>query len=154
MQIFVTSHDPELSALRLYNQTNRALKMITETQQILAAVIDFHSWQPKLLKVDGTPYKSPKSRINHPVVIWARGSNNHISWLIDHLEALYTLYDGDKFKNVKKNIDILREFYYHEYYSEKINFLNFAKAEDKGLDFRNIDDVFKAYDNFLKVQNA
>ena len=153
MQIFVTSRDPKLSALRLYSQTNRALKMITETQQILAAVIDVHGWEHKLLKVDGKPYKSPKSRINHPVVVWARGRDSHMSWLIDHLEALYVLYDGDKFKNVQKNIDILRQFYYAEYSSEDITFLNFAKADDKGLDFRHIDNVFEAYDQFLEIQS-
>lgn len=154
MQIFVTSPDPIDSALRLYKQTNRALKMITETQQILAAVIDFYGWESKLLKVNGEPYKSPKSRINHPVVLWARGRAEHTSWLIDHLEALYILYDGDKFKNVQKNIDILRQFYYATYQSEDISFLNFAKADDKGLDFRSVDNVFEAYDKFLEVQNA
>lgn len=153
MQIFVTHPDPIDSAIRLYNEPKRALKMITETQQILACVQEYQNHNQRITTKDGNPYTTPKSRMNHPVVIWAVQKPEHAAWLVRHLEALHMLYDGEGFRNVPKNITTLWSAF-NNLPLDNITFLNFAKNDAKKLDFTHIDNVFEAYDFFLKAQGA
>ena len=152
MQVFVTDKNPVTSARRLWNNTNRACKMITETQQILACCQNHFFGKVTILKKDGTPFKTPKSRINHPCVKWACSSKSNVSWLIYHLDALMTFYEGEGFQNVDSNISVLLSQDWS--YNEPLQFLNFAKADAKGLDFTHVENVFDAYDQFLKQQGA
>ena len=153
MQIFVTDKCPTKSALRLWNSPNRARKMITEYQQILACCQHEFNGKVTIKKVDGTPFKTPKSRMNHPVIIWARKSKNNMKWVAETLESLYLSYEGNGFVNVEDNIDILNEeLLFVDMTTD--NFCNFAKSSDKGLDFTNLDDTIEAYDKFLKAQGA
>ena len=155
MQIFVTHPNPVDSAIRLYNHQPRALKMITETQQILACYQEYHQHPTRILKLDGKPYSTPKSRMNHPVVKWVCKSHENYKWLVKHLDALYTLYDGSGFKNVPDNLEILFNTFTPENFNHlSIQFLNFAKADSKKLDFTHMSDTFEAYDQFLKAQGA
>ena len=158
MQIFVTSPSPADSANRLWQQPNRARKMITETMQILACCQQSLFGGVTITKADGTPYKTPKSRMNHPVVIWARSSVQNTAWLLTHCYALYKRYSGKAFTNIMPNIKLLTEQLVQSGCSDlsfdNMQFCNFAKADDKGLDFRHIDDVHEAYNQFLLAQNA
>lgn len=152
MQVFAVSPCPEESAKRLWVNGNRARKMITETQQILACCQQQFLGKVTIKKTNGEPFKTPLSRMNHPVVIWARSDTKHASWITDHLFCLRRGYEGDAFANVYDNyIELLK---YSQFIEELrgIKFYNFAKASDKGLDFRHVTDVHEAYDKFLKAQ--
>ena len=153
MQIFVTSESAKESAERLWKNPTRARKMITETQQILACCQEHFLGKVTLQKVDGTAFKTPKSRMHHPCVKWACQSSDNVSWLIDHLWWLLYGYEGTGFQNVPDNImHMCKDF---DFWTDDPDpFLNFAKASDKGLDFTHIENVFEAYDLFLKAQNA
>jgi hypothetical protein len=156
MQIFVTDPCPKRSAQRLWKDPVRGRKMLTETQQILACACSQLTIYVDLRKSNGEKYKTPKSRINHPVIKWASQSRVHVSWLIDHLYELYRLYQcdgGGAFLNVNDNLLKLYEVR-ASYDPHKIQFLNFAKADAKGLDFTEDTNVFRAYDNFLRAQGA
>lgn len=158
MQIFVTDPNPITSARRLWNNTNRAIKMITETQQILACCqLHFHG-EVTILKKDGTPFKTPKSRINHPCVKWACEDTRNAFWLICHLDGLLTFYEGEKFTNAKNNVNLLigQKWLTMQQLvdSRPDNYLNFAKADAKGLDYTHIKSPFVAYDKFLAAQGA
>lgn len=154
MQIFVTNPDPVISANNLWANPKRAMKMITESQQILAcALVHLGCNDSLLLKVDGTPFKTPKSRMNHPVVKWAGASRENFKWVCEHLLGLYQRYSGAGFKNVNANLDYLAlSVLLWGSVGTPDKFLNFAKADAKGLDFTHIEDVFEAYRLFLEVQ--
>ena len=153
MQIFVTSECPAECADRLWRNPKRAMKMITETQQILACAQKALFGDVTLLKVDGTPFKTPKSRMNHPVVKWASECTDHMYWLTRHLLFLYSKYQGSSFVNVLDNINrLLVVFDPSPIIDSVLDYCNFAKADAKGLDFTNLDNVFEAYDKFLSAQ--
>ena len=109
MQIFVTNNNPYTCALRLWDNPVRARKMITETQQILACCQKHFYGEVTILKVDGKPYSTPKSRMNHPVIKWACESKANMRWLRVHLLELWLRYKGDKFTNVVPNCKIIDE---------------------------------------------
>lgn len=157
MQVFATSKNPYHAAIRLWKgNKKRALKMITETQQILACCQYHFTGNVTMLKIDGKPYSTPKSRLNHPCVKWSYSDIKNTRWLIDHLKHLYSFYSGNKFINVEYNLHVLNESIraLDMDYFTTIDFLNFAKADDKNLDFTHMEDTFKAYDLFLKAQGA
>lgn len=159
MQIFVTNSNPYKSAYRLQRNKKRAYKMITESMQILACCQKHYNNEPKIKKVNGEPYSTPKSRMNHPVVLWAYADKMHMLWLIHHAFHLFNFYlkqcardnKQPKFSNIQDNLDILIDQGCSCDF-EKVKFLNFAKAENKGLDYTDEPDVFKAYDKFLTAQ--
>jgi hypothetical protein len=128
--------------------------MITESQQILACAQKDQFGKVSMLKVDGEPFKTPESRMNHPVVKWACISVHNMKFLSLYLQSLLDKYEGDKFKNVPVNLDILNKQLVTGIYYRHSPFLNFAKADDKDLDFTHIENVFEAYDLFLKAQGA
>ena len=160
MQIFVTSECPAECAQRLWKGSpKRAIKMITETQQILACAQKKLFGEVTLLKVDGTPFKTPKSRMNHPVVKWASDIIDHMYWLTRHLLFLYAGYKSNGFTsgfaNVLDNISkLFIQIDVRPIVDSVLDYCNFAKADSKGLDFTHIEDVFEAYDLFLKAQGA
>lgn len=156
MNIFVTSSCPEKSAIRLWKNPIRARKMITESQQLLAVYIHEKQLEEQILKVNGEKFSIPKSVLGHKITKWLLKNKLHFEWLVDHLEYLYNQYNGNGFKNVKNNINILRK-YTSDNYEGKYNniiFYNYAAAKDKNLDFRNVKNVFKAYDLYLKAQDS
>lgn len=156
MQIFVTDKCPKKSAERLQINKTRANKMITESQQILACCQKRILGYVSIKKADGSLYSTPISRMNHPVVKWASSGYPEMTWLVMHLDSLLNYYKGDGFKNVRQNIDIMMVDIMssgEDSYFPK-SFLNFAKADSKGLDFTAEPCVFTAYDKFLKAQGA
>ena len=154
MQLFITDHDPHRCSDRLYNNKTRAHKMITETQQILACAQMHFMKKVTIKKVDGKPYATPLSRMNHPVIQWVCKDERHASWVLEHLYHLRNAYEGTAFKNVWDNFLELSKYspFIQDY--SGIEFFNFAKADDKGLNFTHIEDTFEAYDLFLEAQGA
>jgi hypothetical protein len=129
--------------------------MITEYQQILACCQKHLFGEVTIYKVNGEPFSTPLSRMNHPVVKWARANKDNFSWLVMCLFWLYGEQHGKSngFRNVPKNVDVLLDQAHCVDYNE-LEFINFAKASDKGLDFTHIECTFEAYDKFLKAQGA
>lgn len=152
MQIFATHSCPIDSANYLYKNPLRARKMITESIQILSCVCQKHEMEIPL-KLNGEPFKTPKSRINHPVVLWATEDLSHAKWLLTHVNRLYEIYislGGEKFVWVPDVISLMESNLSHITVTPSY-FCNFAKANSKGLDFRHLP-VHKAYLEFLNAQ--
>ena len=86
MNIFVTDHDPVVSAEVLPDK--HIVKMPLETCQMLAVVYSkwYYDWGNDLLpKKDGTPYNTEKGAFRgHPCTIWAAESIANTAWLIQH----------------------------------------------------------------------
>ena len=163
MQLHVTYPDASKCAEYLWKNPVRARKMITETQQILACAQKHFFGGVTLLKVNGEPFKTPKSRMNHPVVKWVCEDMRHFIWVYHYLRFLYLGYDGKGFLNVRNNLLTLHYLcwvpgnYVKMDEIEKgkgIEFFNFAKADSKGLDFTHIKDVHLAYRMFLEAQEG
>lgn len=156
MQIFVTDPCPKRCAQRLWKNPTRAMNMIRETCQLLAYACHNMGIDINLRTATHQPYKMPKSRLNNKLVLWVSENKVHLSWVIDHLYELYSYYrseGGPSYIHVHNNLILL---YLHRitYDPHKIKFLNFAKADSKGLDFTDNPNVFEAYDLFLRAQGA
>lgn len=122
--------------------------MIVESQQILACCEKHLFGEVSILKSTNELFKTPKSRMNHPVVLWARLSKSHMRWLLLHLTALYREYNGIEHINVKRNCDkLLAKLGLAN--TGPSYFLNFAKNTEQGLDFTHIKDVFTAYKKLI-----
>ena len=96
----------------------------------------------------------PKSRMNHPCVLWARKSAKNQKWLLEACRELYHQYresGGQAFKWVVPNIERIDYFLFEEIPAAS-EFLNFAKSDAKNLDFTNITDPVLAYNTYLKEQ--
>jgi hypothetical protein len=106
------------------------------------------------LKKDGTQFKTPKSRINHPVVRWASENLTNAKWVLTHVKHLYAIYKqqgGQSFLWVPNAIKTIDSNLSHVDNSPS-DFCNFAKADSKNLDFRHLP-THEAYKKFLKAQN-
>ena len=92
MNIFVTDHCPIQSARNLPDK--HIVKMPLETCQMLAIIYsDWYYGVGKLLKQDGTPYRTQHGAFrNHPCTQWAAANQHNLSWLIVHGLALCTEY--------------------------------------------------------------
>ena len=155
MQLHVTSPIPKFCAERIMQNTVRGRKMITETQQIIACAQAKFGHQELIKTATGELYKTPAWIMNHPVTKWASQDQQHLFWCVRYLYWLHRLYQGDAFQNVSQNIDIvLSQIPKPKQSIKDIVFLNFAKSKQKNLDFTYIENVFEAYDNFLKAQNS
>lgn len=158
MQIFATHKIPEEAAKYLWRiSPNRARKMITETQQILARAQKHFKVFPHIKKSNGESFRTPLSRMNHPIVKWVCSDRKHVLWLNDYLYFLFSGYSGDKFVNVINNIDLIDAQFNSGisnvlWADEKIDFLNFAKCKSKNLDFTHVENVFEAYKKYLAIQ--
>lgn len=165
MQLHVTNREPIICAERVWHNKRLAIKMITETQQILACCqVEFNK-HPLIKKVNGEPYQTPKHIFNHPVTKWARSDRHHAGWCTHYLVELYLRYvDQSKDSSCKKQKAMLNvaENCWLLYWQfgcvvgsyDCITFLNFAKSDQKKLDFTDVDDVFEAYDLYLKAQGV
>lgn len=157
MQIFVTNHDPGVSAMNLWRNPTRARKMITESMQIMACALEHYKFAQQIKKANGEPYATSKSRMNHPVVKWVCKDEFHLAWLCLHCSALYAEYkkrNGKAFENIPKNLEIIYDFLGNNYQGDilnSLNFLNFAKCKSKELDFTHLP-ACEAYTKYLEVQ--
>jgi len=152
MNIFVVSNDPQLCADRLQLYKRRANKMITETQQLLAFAQVSLDLYPRIRTVGGDFYKVEGNHKNRPCTLWAGKDIKNFTWLVYHLQALHLHYQGDKFQNVRSNLEIL----FNQCVQLDINleFVNCAKSDEKNLCFTHIQNVHEAYDLYLKAQGA
>jgi hypothetical protein len=155
MQIFVTSKDPSECANRLWQVPQRARGMITETMQIIAHAQNHLFGTEDILRKDGTPYILQKSRMNHPVVKWARENLINYRWTCWYMMCLFKGYKGKGYRSILKNIDenIPVEVWGLPCPTPQ-RFCNFAKADSKELNFTHVECTFEAYDQFLKAQGA
>lgn len=154
MNIFVTDPDPVKSAEFLWDNPVRARKMITESMQMMACALKHFGCQESILKANKEKYKTPASIMNHPVTKWVLQKKRHLVWLYWHCSALYAKYKGNGFKNIPQNIKIIENFLGGEILNTKndIEFFNFAKSAEKGLDFRHLE-VHEAYRKYIKIQD-
>ena len=88
MNIFVVDRDPIQAAKLLPDR--HVTKMILESAQMISLVFSSHYWDiGKVMKVDGTPFKTEKGAFKkHPCTIWAAANINHCDWLIRHARGL------------------------------------------------------------------
>ena len=152
MQIFVTDANPAIAAARLWQNPKRAIKMITESCQIIACGQQ-HFGLTLVTKKDGSPFATLQSRMNHPVIQWAREDKRHLGWVVRHLFALSSHYQGQGFQWLPQNLSLLKQQGLDQL-APPDYYCNFAKADAKQLDFRHMSNVFVAYDAFLKAQNS
>ena len=90
MNIFVVDKDPIASAKLLPDR--HVTKMILESAQMISLVFSSHYWDiGKVMKVDGTPFKTEKGAFKkHPCTIWAADNTNNCAWLLEHAYGLTT----------------------------------------------------------------
>ena len=84
MNIFVTNDCPVQSARNLPDK--HIVKMPLETCQMLAIIYsDWYYGVGKLLKQDGTPYRTQHGAFrNHPCTQWAAANQYNLAWLLMH----------------------------------------------------------------------
>lgn len=144
MNIFVTSPDPIACAQALDDK--RVVKMVLESAQMLSTAVYMH-----LHKTPETLYKPTHEK--HPCTIWAAETQGNYQWLLDHMVALGDEYHLRYHKDHKsiELVPVLLE--YKEIaipQGKRTAFVNCARAADLGIDFTSEEDVFKAYQHYLK----
>ena len=84
MNIFVTNDCPVQSARNLPDK--HIVKMPLETCQMLAIIYsDWYYGVGKLLKQDGTPYRTAHGAFRkHPCTMWAAANQYNLAWLLMH----------------------------------------------------------------------
>lgn len=106
MNIFVTSHDPILSAKVLPDK--HIVKMPLECCQMISIIYSewYLNWG-EIHKKDGDPYSTKKGAFrNHPCTVWAAKNYNNLAWLIQHGCALSSEYTHryDKIHSCSKTL--------------------------------------------------
>jgi hypothetical protein len=139
VNIFVTSPCPIESAKALDNK--RVIKMLLESAQMLSCAINENGGK--------APYRS--SHKNHPCNVWARTSTGNWDWLFEHYDALcqeYTRRTGKihKSSELKQELLSLRSFIPT---GERTAFVNCAANQEKGVNYKHMTDVHKAYQLYL-----
>lgn len=141
MNIFITDNSPHLSAEALDDK--RVNKMLLESCQMLSTAINFYGGK--------APYKS--THANHPSNIWARKTKANFNWLFSHATALSNQYLLRSTK-VHACASILQEISISEQYKlipdgPLTPFANCAANDSKGVNYKHINDVTKAYKLYL-----
>lgn len=139
MNIFVTSPCPIQSAQ--YLDDKRIPKMVLESAQMLCTAIVHHGGD--------APYKPTHK--NHPCNVWCRQTRENFFWLYKHYIALskeYTL----RFGKVHKSSTIAKAIISQAHRIPEgplTNFANCAANDGKGINYKHITDVHKAYQLYL-----
>jgi len=139
MNIFVTNDCPVESAKHLDDK--RVVKMILETAQMLSTALRYYN-------VD-VGYKS--THLNHPCNVWARQNQSNFIWLYQHGIALckeYTLRYG-KYHKSEQLIRGLLIYKNNLPEGKRTPFPNCAANKSLGINYKNMADVFKAYQLYL-----
>lgn len=142
MNIFVTDANPVKCAE--YLDDKRVIKMCTESVQLLCTALSEFG-------VTDTPVK-PTHR-NHPCAVWVRSSRQNYLWLLRHTVALM----HEKRKRYPENKPHLYEQhinYLHKHVNLLPNtkltpFVNCASRMDLDINYKDVDDVFLAYQMYL-----
>lgn len=141
MNIFITDKCPIKSAK--YLDTKRVNKMILESAQMLSTAIRLQGIEDPAL------YKSTHQ--NHPSNVWARKTRQNFLWLLRHFKALVEEY---KFRRGKVHKSYLLYITFIKYADIFPNlglteFANCAANDSKGISYKHIADVTKAYQLYL-----
>lgn len=139
MNIFATYPCPVRSAKTLDDK--RVIKMVLESTQLLCNALTEHGFQ--------SPYKPTHTK--HPCSIWTAKSRHNADWLFRHAEALSDEYTA-RFNKVHKCASVLSNIKGMIALLPDVPFEdppNCARREDIGVDFTHIEDVYKAYRNYL-----
>lgn len=141
MNIFVTDEHPERSAKELDDK--RVIKMILECTQMLCTAINENGGQ--------TPYKSTHK--NHPANVWVRQSRANWHWLWSHAYELMDRYQAVYGKNHKCRmiiIDLVDNGLDNLIPDGPLTpFANCAANSEKGISYKHLTDVTKAYRLYL-----
>jgi hypothetical protein len=139
MNIFATYPCPIRSAEVLDDK--RVIKMTLESTQLLCNALVKYGYE--------SPYKP--THMNHPCSVWTAESRHNAAWLFEHAIALSNEYTR-RYGKVHKCHAVLSEI------KDRINDLpdveftdppNCARRSDIGVDYTHIDDVYKAYRNYV-----
>lgn len=139
MNIFATYPCPVLSAKTLDDK--RIVKMVLESTQLLCNALIEHGFE--------SPYKPTHTR--HPCSVWTTKSRHNAAWLYRHAIALSDEYTA-RFNKVHKCASVLNQIKDLLHELPDVPFEdppNCARRLDIGVDFTHIDDVYKAYRNYL-----
>lgn len=150
MNIHFFNPDPVLNAKYLDNV--RARKMTLENMQMMSAALDRHGVDDcfKPLTKSGTPYRVSHS--NHPSTLWVGDSRSNLLWLCDYTEALYERYKrsgGKAYTSVMPNLKRVRQGALKLPDKGLTEFVNCARHKELGIDYTWMEDVNKAYLNYI-----
>jgi hypothetical protein len=139
VNIFVTSSCPVKSANFLDNK--RMVKMALESTQLLCTALNLNGVP--------TPYKTAHPK--HPCTIWTAQSQDNFIWLWGHAIALC-----NKYKDVYGKTHACEKVLYQiaDKYCvlPKVGltpFVNCTRNEKLGIDYRELKDVYLAYQLYL-----
>jgi hypothetical protein len=155
MNIFVTSPCPRECARNLDDK--RVGKLLMEANQMLSLAIK-HSrpdWQDHVgpgMLVKGFAYN------NHPCSIWVRESPNNFWWLLRHAQELGHEFEfrfGYAHASFHRTLYIgLLKIDYPIDLGNPKSFVNCASNQSLNVSFKHIEDVPKAYQEYLKFRWA
>lgn len=173
MNIFITNENPRECAS--YLDDKRVTKMCLETAQMLSTAI-YHTlpelctvceYSP-LVKNSATGKYLTNVRIkkvyyflgskiyvpthkNHPCNVWARETKGNYQWLLRHFFFLCQEFARRRGK-IHASHDLLPTFIEaanHFSNEDMTPFVNCAANKSKGLDYKSVPDIFRAYKIYL-----
>ena len=176
MNIFFTSDCPVKCAV--YLDDKRVIKMATETAQMLSTALTLtdptYYKVPFMTKIfwkedsNGAPYIARKRLIykhyigddveiyapsheNHPSNVWARKSRQNFEWLVMHGLALAAEYKYRYGKYIKSGYLTWELANYSHLFPDigLTSFANCAANDEKGINYKHLDDVHEAYRLYL-----
>tara|TARA_B100000902_G_C27299819_1_gene912141 strand:- start:1929 stop:2456 length:528 start_codon:yes stop_codon:yes gene_type:complete len=158
MNIFVTSPDPQTSAIVLPDKY--IVKMPVETCQMISLVYSkwYRGWGD-VIKKDGTPYNTIKGTFrNHPCTKWAAENYYNLAWLIQHGCALVDEYNhryGKLHACHKALFEAKKTF--HQNSGQVITchcmVESFTRAMPDELKHNTRIDTFRAYKDYLSAKS-
>ena len=158
MNIFVTDPCPIQSARNLPDK--HIVKMPLETCQMLAIIYsDWYYGVGKLLKQDGTPYRTAHGAFrNHPCTQWAAANQYNLAWLIAHGLALceeYTL----RYHKIHTCQDVIHQatriydsIFDVPVYAAYNKVKRFTRAMPEDIKFDKTIDTITAYKRYLNTK--
>lgn len=149
MNIWALSPDPVECAKWLDDK--RVISQMKETAQLLSHALRVNGVDdPNIMREFTSGHKA------HPCTIWTMKSRGNFDWLVAHGIALCSVYTRAYFK-VSNNLDVIKTCgMYSDIMPEGklTSFVNCAANLDKGVSFKHIPDVHKAYKLYIQARWA
>ena len=115
--------------------------MVLETAQLVSTAV----------RLAGVDFGYKITHKNHPVAMWVRESRQNYSWTVKHGLALAAEYTY-RYDKVHKTGQLLYELGAYDHLFPDIGqtpFVNCAANKDKGISYKDHDNVFVAYQLYL-----
>lgn len=153
MNIFVTHKSPLKSAI--YLDDKRLVKMCLETAQMLSTAVVIHCSTVngvadlKTLSALLGVYKP--THANHPCNVWCRATRGNYNWLLVHFRSLCNEYKR-RYGRQHASFGLLKKFQQGAVFipeGKRTPFVNCAANSELGIDFKHVEDVHKAYRQYL-----